>query len=112
MLYFFLIIAYVLLGLTNATNTTVDNKTNLRDQVVTSTNQLVTEQSTESTTVTTTTTTTTILINGSINATEPSIFRRPKNMSDVQRILLALVRLFAQAFLIVSHQKEFSSIVY
>lgn len=95
-LYLFLIIACILLGLTNATNTTVDNKGNLRDQLVTSANQL--EQSTESVT----TTTTTNVINQSINATEPSLFHKPQNMSDVQRILLALVRLFAQAFLIVS----------
>lgn len=96
-LYFALIIAYVLLDLTNATNTTVDNKANLRDQLVTSASQF--EQSTESVA---TTTTTTNAINGSINATEPSLFHKPQNMSDVQRILLALVRLFAQAFLIVS----------
>ena len=96
-LYFFLIIAYVLLGLTNTTNTTVDNKADLRDQLVTSASQI--EQSSESVT---TTTTTTNAINESINATEPSLFRKPQNMSDVQRILIALVRLFAQAFLIVS----------
>ncbi len=43
--------------------------------------------------------------NGSSNATDTSIFHKPKNMSDIRMILLAFLRLLAQLFLIVSDKK-------
>ncbi len=45
--------------------------------------------------------------NESSNATESSIFHKPKNMSDVRMILMAFLRFVAQLFIIVSYWKIF-----
>jgi len=45
--------------------------------------------------------------NESSNATESSIFHKPKNMSDVRTILMAFLRFLAQLFIIVSYWKIF-----
>jgi hypothetical protein len=86
-----------LLGLTNANNDTgnaaerlvVTLKTYVVDPVWKSLNG----ESNETTT------------NGSSNATDTSVFHKPKNMSDIGMILLAFLRLLAQLFLIVSDKK-------
>jgi len=43
--------------------------------------------------------------NESSNATQTSIFHKPKNMSDVRMILTAFLRFSAQLFIIVSYWK-------
>lgn len=99
-LCFFLIVACLLLGITNATNTTAANNEQVVDIAVTATDQLGKNLNEQSTTEATTTTT--VATNASANATDISIFHKPKNMSDVRRILLAFVQLLAQAFIVVS----------
>jgi hypothetical protein len=94
-LYLFLFIACLLLGITNATNETVVNNDGLLDKVSTFATSLwkSINDGTNETSITT---------NETINVTEPSIFHKPENMSDVRRILSAILRVSAQIFLIVS----------
>jgi hypothetical protein len=93
-LYLFLIIACLLLGITNATNQTADNNERILDKVTTYATHLwkyINDGSNETATT-----------NETTNTTETSIFHKPENMSDVRRILSAFLRLLAQLFIIVS----------
>ncbi len=103
-LYLFLIIACLLLGITNAINAeTEDNNENVIDEFTTKQlSKKLNDELTETSRTIILTTTTTTAANESSNTTEPSIFQKPQNMADVKRLGLAFVTLLAQAFLIVS----------
>jgi hypothetical protein len=85
-----------LLGSTNATNNTTDAGEGFVEKVKTYFNHVLENINGGSDDNSTT------MTNQSLEQNETSIFHKPKNMSDVQMILLAILRLFAQAFLIVS----------
>ncbi len=95
-LYFFIIFAYLLLGLTNASNNTADVRKGFIEKLETYGENFwknLNEGSNENSTTT----------NESSNATETSVFHKPKNMSDVRNILSTILRVIAQVFIIVSY---------
>ncbi len=94
-LYLFLIIACLLLGITNATNQIADNNDGLIDKVSTFATSLWKSLNEGSNDTSTT-------ANETTNTTQTSIFHKPENMSDVRRMLVAFLRLLAQLFIIVS----------
>ncbi len=83
-----------MLGLTNANNNTADTDDGVLATIENYARHLVDDLkggSNENSTA-----------NESSNATDTSIFHKPKNMSDVRAILLAFLRVIAQLFIIVS----------
>jgi uncharacterized protein with PQ loop repeat len=92
-LYLFLIIACLLLGITNATNQIADNNDGLIDKVSTFATSLWKSLNEGSNDTSTT-------ANETTNTTQTSIFHKPENMSDVRRMSLAFLRLLAQLFII------------
>ena len=92
--YLFFIIAYLLLGFTNATNTTVNTSGGL----IGFTEKIFDQKSNQSLTKT---------ANESLNPNETSIFHRPIRMSDVRRIIILVIRLCVQGFIIVSFIRQF-----
>lgn len=94
-LYLFITIAFLLLGLTNA----AENNTNVDQGFLGKLKALpgrLLENLTEGLHENSTT-------NQSSNDNETSIFHKPKNINDVKNILLVILRLLAQALMIVSY---------
>jgi len=96
-LYLFIIVAFLLLDVTNAdTTNTTDVKEGFRDKLKDAVNNLLENLNLRSSDNLTTT------ANDSSVENATSIFHKPKNMSDVRTIFLAFLRLVAQIFIIVS----------
>ncbi len=95
-LYLLITVAFLLLGCTNATNNTTDTGEGFVDTLKSYAN-LALEKIRGRTEDNSTT-----MANETIDHNETSIFHKPKNINDVQLILLAILRLLAQAFLVVS----------
>ncbi|CAF0774640.1 unnamed protein product [Rotaria sordida] len=94
--YLFIIIAFLLLDFTNATNNTINSDEGVLEKVVSFGNNIwekFKEESNENVTTTTTS-------NESFIEDVTSIFHKPKDLSHFRTMVLTFLRIFAQAFII------------
>lgn len=98
--YLLIIIAFVLLGFTNATNEPASIKEGFIENIKHYGSYILEKLQTSDENSTTTATTT---VNETANQTEIVIFNRPIHMSSIRAFFIALLRVLAQLFMIVSH---------